>query len=174
MLALMRDEATYGVQLLRELEETEALATGQGTVYPLLSRLRREELVVTTWRESTSGPPRRYYELSEAGHAALGARWATRAPSPRPPSRSSAHPRPPRPGRRRSPARLPLALLVVGDVLPYLGGIALTWISFAVRVSPVPHHGSAAEPVARWTLVAVVFLLTPAGAGLLWRNRRRA
>lgn len=71
VLALMRDEAKYGVQLLRELEETGALATGQGTVYPLLSRLRREELVVTTWRESASGPPRRYYELSEAGHAAL-------------------------------------------------------------------------------------------------------
>ncbi|MFI6864402.1 PadR family transcriptional regulator [Streptomyces sp. NPDC050421] len=71
VLALMRDEAKYGVQLLRELEETGALATGQGTVYPLLSRLRREELVLTTWRESTSGPPRRYYELSEAGHAAL-------------------------------------------------------------------------------------------------------
>ncbi|MGW0934436.1 DUF1700 domain-containing protein [Streptomyces sp. NPDC002666] len=119
---------------------------------------------------------------------------------------------PPRsPGRRRSPAWLPLALLVAGDVLPYLGGIALTWIGFAVRVaaivivcrarywtvsqkwtgltlavivpvvahlawyfSPVPHHGSPAEPVARWTLVAVVFLLTVAGAGLLWRNRRRA
>ncbi|MFI6962111.1 DUF1700 domain-containing protein [Streptomyces sp. NPDC050255] len=115
------------------------------------------------------------------------------------------------PGRRRSPAWLPLALLVAGDVLPYLGGIALTWIGFAARVaavvivcrarcwtvaqkwtgltlavivpvvahlawyfSPVPHHGSTAEPVVRWTLVAVVFLLTLAGAGLLWRNRRRA
>ncbi|MEU9088713.1 PadR family transcriptional regulator [Streptomyces sp. NPDC048428] len=75
VLALMRDEPKYGVQLLRELEATGALATGQGTVYPLLSRLRREELVVTTWQESTSGPPRRYYALSEAGHAAL-ARFA--------------------------------------------------------------------------------------------------
>ncbi|MCX4675190.1 PadR family transcriptional regulator [Streptomyces sp. BE308] len=71
VLALMRDGARYGVELLRELEETGALATSQGTVYPLLSRLRRDELVVTTWRESASGPPRRYYELTEAGHAAL-------------------------------------------------------------------------------------------------------
>ncbi|WP_082317519.1 PadR family transcriptional regulator, partial [Streptomyces sp. NRRL WC-3549] len=39
--------------------------------YPLLSRLRRDELVVTSWRESASGPPRRYYELTGAGHAAL-------------------------------------------------------------------------------------------------------
>ncbi|MER5275282.1 hypothetical protein ABT025_05935 [Streptomyces sp. NPDC002809] len=115
------------------------------------------------------------------------------------------------PGRRRSPVWLPLALLVVGDVLPYLGAMALTWIGFAARVtavvivcrarhwtvaqkwtgltlaiivpvvahvawylSPVPHHGSAAEPVARWTLVALVFLLTLAGAGSLWRDRRRS
>ncbi|MCZ7459895.1 PadR family transcriptional regulator [Streptomyces sp. WMMC940] len=71
VLALMRDGPRYGVELLRELEETGALATSQGTVYPLLSRLRRDELVVTSWQESTSGPPRRYYQLTEAGHAAL-------------------------------------------------------------------------------------------------------
>lgn len=71
VLALMRDGPRYGVELLRELEETGTLATSQGTVYPLLSRLRRDELVVTTWRESPSGPPRRYYELTEAGHLAL-------------------------------------------------------------------------------------------------------
>ncbi|SEB63743.1 hypothetical protein SAMN05216483_0079 [Streptomyces sp. 2131.1] len=40
-------------------------------------------------------------------------------------------------------------------------------------VSPVPHHGSSAEPVVRWTLITVVFLLTLAGTGWLWRNRRR-
>ncbi|MFD7492233.1 PadR family transcriptional regulator [Streptomyces sp. NPDC059832] len=71
VLALMRDGARYGVELLRELEETGALATSQGTVYPLLSRLRRDQLVVTTWQESASGPPRRYYELTEAGRTAL-------------------------------------------------------------------------------------------------------
>ncbi|MEE1773863.1 MULTISPECIES: PadR family transcriptional regulator [unclassified Streptomyces] len=71
VLALMRDGARYGVELLRELERTGALATSQGTVYPLLSRLRRDQLVVTTWQESASGPPRRYYELTEAGSAAL-------------------------------------------------------------------------------------------------------
>ncbi|MFJ6016571.1 PadR family transcriptional regulator [Streptomyces sp. NPDC092952] len=70
VLALLRDGPKYGVELLKELQGT-ALATSQGTVYPLLSRLRRDALVVTTWRESASGPPRRYYELTDAGHTAL-------------------------------------------------------------------------------------------------------
>ncbi len=71
VLALMRDRPRYGVELLHALEESGALATSQGTVYPLLSRLRRENLVTTTWQESASGPPRRYYALTASGRAAL-------------------------------------------------------------------------------------------------------
>ena len=55
------------------------LVTSEGTLYPLLSRLRREGLVQTTWRESASGPPRRYYSLTPAGVGALDAfliEWA--------------------------------------------------------------------------------------------------
>jgi PadR family transcriptional regulator PadR len=37
----------------------------------LLTRLRKDQLVTTTWRESESGPPRRYYRLTESGHTAL-------------------------------------------------------------------------------------------------------
>lgn len=47
------------------------LVAGEGTVYPLLSRLRREDLVVTTWRDSQAGPARRYYSLSPTGARAL-------------------------------------------------------------------------------------------------------
>ncbi|MEU3369309.1 PadR family transcriptional regulator [Streptomyces sp. NPDC006660] len=71
VLALMRDRPRYGVELLHALEESGALATSQGTVYPLLSRLRRDDLVTTTWQESTSGPPRRYYALTDSGRVAL-------------------------------------------------------------------------------------------------------
>lgn len=71
VLALMRNGPKYGIELLNELQRTGTLATSQGTVYPLLSRLRRDSLVATAWRESTSGPPRRYYELTETGRAAL-------------------------------------------------------------------------------------------------------
>ncbi|RII11871.1 lineage-specific thermal regulator protein [Streptomyces sp. YIM 130001] len=71
VLAMMQSGPRYGVELLRDLERTGALATSQGTVYPLLSRLRRDDFVSTSWQESASGPPRRYYELTPAGQAAL-------------------------------------------------------------------------------------------------------
>jgi PadR family transcriptional regulator, regulatory protein PadR len=47
------------------------MVTGEGTIYPLLARLRRQGLVGTTWQESASGPPRRYYRLTAAGETAL-------------------------------------------------------------------------------------------------------
>ncbi|MGI5485043.1 PadR family transcriptional regulator [Streptomyces lavendofoliae] len=72
VLALLRDGEGYGVELVRKLGAIEALATSEGTIYPLLSRLRRQGLVTTVWRESPAGPPRRYYDLTPAGHHALG------------------------------------------------------------------------------------------------------
>ena len=71
VLALLADEERYGFDLVRALAETDGMVTSEGTIYPLLSRLRRDGLVETTWRESTSGPPRRYYRLTEAGRGAL-------------------------------------------------------------------------------------------------------
>jgi PadR family transcriptional regulator, regulatory protein PadR len=71
VLALLRDQARYGFDLVRSLASADGLITSEGTIYPLLSRLRRDGLVTTTWHESPSGPPRRYYELTPAGHQAL-------------------------------------------------------------------------------------------------------
>ena len=73
VLALLADEERYGFDLVRSLAETDGMVTSEGTIYPLLSRLRRDGLVETTWRESTSGPPRRYYRLTTAGRSALDA-----------------------------------------------------------------------------------------------------
>lgn len=70
VLALLRHDERYGFELVRELSAAE-LVTSEGTIYPLLSRLRKDGLVETTWRESTQGPPRRYYRLSTQGKAAL-------------------------------------------------------------------------------------------------------
>ena len=72
VLALLADEERYGFDLVRALAQTDGMVTSEGTIYPLLSRLRRDGLVETTWRESSSGPPRRYYRLTKAGRAALG------------------------------------------------------------------------------------------------------
>ena len=71
VLALLRDESRYAFELVRELSSVDGLVTSEGTIYPLLTRLRKDELVTTFWQESESGPPRRYYELTPAGRAAL-------------------------------------------------------------------------------------------------------
>jgi PadR family transcriptional regulator, regulatory protein PadR len=71
VLALLRDQPRYGFDLVRTLGDADGLITSEGTIYPLLSRLRRDGLVTTTWHESPNGPPRRYYELTPAGHQAL-------------------------------------------------------------------------------------------------------
>lgn len=70
VLALLLEEERYGYDLVIELSDAGLLAS-EGTIYPLLSRLRREELVRTSWQESPSGPPRRYYSLTDQGRVAL-------------------------------------------------------------------------------------------------------
>jgi len=72
VLALLRHDEHYGFELVRELSAAD-LVTSEGTIYPLLSRLRKDGLVETTWRESTQGPPRRYYRLTTQGKASLEA-----------------------------------------------------------------------------------------------------
>lgn len=71
VLALLAGAERYGFDLVKELAEVEGMVTSEGTIYPLLTRLRKEGLVETSWQESPSGPPRRYYSLTAAGHAAL-------------------------------------------------------------------------------------------------------
>ena len=63
--------------MLSRLSETE-FKTQEGTLYPLLSKLRREGLVDYEWQESDAGPPRKYYELTARGTsqlAELNAYW---------------------------------------------------------------------------------------------------
>lgn len=71
VLALLRERPRYGFDLVRELGNADGLLTSEGTIYPLLSRLRKDGLVTTTWQESDAGPPRRYYALTEGGRTAL-------------------------------------------------------------------------------------------------------
>jgi PadR family transcriptional regulator len=71
VLALLAKEERYGFDLVRGLAEVDGMVTSEGTIYPLLSRLRRDGLVESSWQESTTGPPRRYYRLTDAGRTAL-------------------------------------------------------------------------------------------------------
>ena len=71
VLALLCDEQLYGFDLIRRLGEVNGMVTSEGTIYPLLTRLRKEGWVSTTWQESESGPPRRYYAITPDGEKAL-------------------------------------------------------------------------------------------------------
>jgi len=71
VMALLERGERYGFDLVRELAEVDGMVTTEGTIYPMLARLRRDGAVETTWRESTAGPPRRYYKLTSSGRQAL-------------------------------------------------------------------------------------------------------
>lgn len=72
VLKVISGREAYAADILARLAGTE-FKTGEGTLYPLLSRLRREGLVGYEWAESAAGPPRKYYSLTPAGKEALSA-----------------------------------------------------------------------------------------------------
>ena len=67
ILAALWEDRLYGLEILRHLEHNSDLIVVEGTVYPLLNRLRALELVDSEWVESDSGHPRKYYRLTTAG-----------------------------------------------------------------------------------------------------------
>ena len=70
VLKIISGTTVYVADILKRLADTE-FATQEGTLYPLLSKLRREGLVDYEWQESEAGPPRKYYRLTPAGQAQL-------------------------------------------------------------------------------------------------------
>jgi PadR family transcriptional regulator PadR len=70
ILTIVSGRTVYVGDILTALAPT-PFATQEGTLYPLLSKLRRDELVDYEWVESGQGPPRKYYELTEKGAARL-------------------------------------------------------------------------------------------------------
>lgn len=67
VLAALWDGRLYGLEILRRLESDSDLVVSEGTVYPLLSRLKALGLVRSEWVESDAGHPRKYYALTAAG-----------------------------------------------------------------------------------------------------------
>ena len=70
ILRIIALDKVYVADMLERLSDTE-FATQEGTLYPLLSKMRREGLVDYEWQESDAGPPRKYYELTAKGKAQL-------------------------------------------------------------------------------------------------------
>jgi PadR family transcriptional regulator PadR len=70
VLKVISSQKAYAADILQSLNDTE-FTTQEGTLYPLLSRLRREGAVEYEWVESSSGPPRKYYRLTAKGKEQL-------------------------------------------------------------------------------------------------------
>lgn len=77
VMLLLRDRPHYSSDIIQRLKDADLLVV-EGTLYPLLSRLKKDGILTYEWQESTQGPPRKYYVLSEEGRqtlAALDAAW---------------------------------------------------------------------------------------------------
>ena len=70
VLLLLHRNASYASDILSQLKDAELLVV-EGTLYPLLTRLKNDGLLNYEWRESTQGPPRKYYCLTKLGIEAL-------------------------------------------------------------------------------------------------------
>ncbi|MDD4410027.1 MAG: PadR family transcriptional regulator [Candidatus Pacebacteria bacterium] len=70
ILLLINKGKIYANDILKRLKDTNLLVV-EGTIYPLLSRLKNSELIEYTWEESKSGPPRKYYVITEKGKTFL-------------------------------------------------------------------------------------------------------
>jgi PadR family transcriptional regulator, regulatory protein PadR len=70
VLQIVAADKVYAADILKQLAATE-FATQEGTLYPLLSKMRREGLLNYEWKESEAGPPRKYYQLTEKGRGQL-------------------------------------------------------------------------------------------------------
>ncbi|MDE6342784.1 MAG: PadR family transcriptional regulator [Muribaculaceae bacterium] len=70
VMLLLRKEACYTSDIISRLKEAEMIVV-EGTLYPLLTRLKKDGLLCYEWRESTQGPPRKYYALTGEGEEFL-------------------------------------------------------------------------------------------------------
>jgi PadR family transcriptional regulator PadR len=70
ILAILKKGEAYPSDILKNLKEAKLIVV-EGTLYPLLTRLKNAELLQYRWEESTSGPPRKYYALTKEGEKFL-------------------------------------------------------------------------------------------------------
>ncbi len=71
ILLCLEHEDYYGYELMRRIKEIAKIDVSEGTIYPLLKRLAKENLVTSKWVEMESGMPRKYYQISAQGKETL-------------------------------------------------------------------------------------------------------
>jgi len=72
IMLLLRDGERYGFEIISMLKDNHDLDVAEGTIYPLLSRLTKERLIISKWVYANTGHPRKYYSLTPKGRECLG------------------------------------------------------------------------------------------------------
>jgi len=70
ILSIVSQQDAYASDIIEKLKEAEMIVV-EGTLYPLLTRLKNEGLLSYRWEESTQGPPRKYYRITDEGRVVL-------------------------------------------------------------------------------------------------------
>ena len=70
ILTIIKRKEVYPSEVIEELKKSELIVV-EGTIYPLLTRLKNAEILTYRWQESTSGPPRKYYSITKQGEKFL-------------------------------------------------------------------------------------------------------
>ena len=71
VLNVLKNNEFYGYELIEEIRKHTEIEIAEGTLYPLMNRLKKEELVSSKWVEQSSGIPRKYYLLTDIGNNTL-------------------------------------------------------------------------------------------------------
>jgi PadR family transcriptional regulator PadR len=71
ILLCLQKKEYYGYELIKAIKATAELDISEGTIYPLLNRLKKEEMISSRWEEKETGIPRKYYQITDKGEAAL-------------------------------------------------------------------------------------------------------
>lgn len=71
LLKLLKRKEMYGYEIIEEVFRITSINIAEGTLYPLLNRLKADGLITSKWVEQTSGIPRKYYTLTKLGNSTL-------------------------------------------------------------------------------------------------------
>ena len=71
ILQVLKKDKYYGYSLIKAITDNCSFDINEGTIYPILSRLAKEELISSQWVESSKGPPRKYYMITHHGNEIL-------------------------------------------------------------------------------------------------------